>query len=227
MLLKLRVGILEGGCVLGGHLVGKRALQRHLAHYGAGDAGAVVCGEVLVAGGVAAFAGAAVESCDAVVNLGDLLVSERDAVGIRPCAQRGHLAELTARLIHEVVAPSAPVVIHGALLLLQTRDTGGGVETEDAGIAAVVLNPVIVSVGIHIAHLCGAVIGVPNGDGGGMSIEEAGIEENNKGDEQDNAYRSKSPAAVALGLFLRRFLFGESLFVGACLAGCLTLFLFS
>ena len=59
-----------------------------------------------------------------------------------------------------------------------------------------------------------------------MSVEEAGIKEKNKGDEQDNAYRSKCPAAVALGLFFRRFLFSESLFVGACFAGCLTLFLF-
>ena len=227
MLLKLRVGVFEGGRVFAGRLVGERALQRHLAHDGAGDTGAVVCGEVLVAGSVAAGAGAAVESCDAVIDFGDLLVGERDAVGIRPCAQHGHLAELAACLFHEVVAPGAPVVIHGALLLLQPCDTGGGVEPEDAGIAAVALDPVIVSVGIHVAHLCGAVIGVPNGDGGSMSVEEAGIKEKNKGDEQDNAYRSKCPAAVALGLFFRRFLFSESLFVGACFAGCLTLFLFS
>ena len=125
----------------------------------------------------------------------------------------------------EVVLPGAALQ-HGAFLLFEAADAVGGIQAEDAGIAAVLVCEGIVLVCVAVAHVRGGVVLAAHGERRGL-VHDAGVEQEHRHHHQHDGNGAEGPAQVALFLFLGFLLLGKSLLVSTRRAGSLTVFLFS
>ena len=214
VLLKLVGGVGEGVGVLAQRLAGEGGHGAHLGRDLAVDAGAVVGGKEVIDAGVALKRRVGAERRNVGVYRGLLLIRKGDAVGRGVVVERLHLRELAERDVKEVILPRAAVG-HAAILCGKPRKPRGGVQPEHAGIAAVLARPGVILRGVLIVHLRRGVALAAHGHGRGVLVEEAGVEEDYRGDEQHHENGAYRPAALALGVLLRLFLRGEHFLVSA------------
>ena len=90
--------------------------------------------------------------------------------------------------------------------------------------AAVLVGGAVILRGIVIAELGGGIAPVAYSIGRGL-IQDPGVKENNKRDQQHDADGTQRPASLALCLFAGLFLRGQHLLVSTGFAGGLTVLL--
>ena len=225
LLLQLCRAVLQRFGVGGQGLAGQGGVAVSLTHHVDVDAGAVVCGKELVCTGVALRAGVFIHAGKAAFHSVQVFLAQRNAVlgGIVP--QGLFLNQFGLGVFQEVILPADALAGHGAGLTVQSLDAAGGIQPEEGGIAAVLVGPVIVLVGVVIAHLRGGVILIAHSQCGGFE-QQVGVKQQDQGDQQADRNGAQGPAAFLPGLFFGFLLQSQRLFVGAGLAGGLTEFLF-
>ena len=209
-ILLLGFGLVGEGCVQGG---AARHLDRHAL--------TVVCGEHLIGAGVALKLCHRFKVLKACVDIGYLILGKLDAVCLGIVAQSLDLKQLVLSHGQEMLLPCAAV---GAGLLAEPSDAGGGIKAEQRGIAAVLVGGAVILRGIVVAELGGGIAPVAYGIGRGL-IQDSGVKENNKRDQQHDADGTQRPASLALRLFAGLFLRGQHLLVSTGFAGGLTVLL--
>ena len=226
LLLKLLVRVGEAVAQCFGGLVCEHGRLVSRADQLGVDAGAVVCGQHLVAAGVAVGPGLLLETFKSAVDLRVIFVVKGETLLGGILAQNGLMDQLVLGGVHEIILPGAvPVFRHGAGLLVEAADAVGGVQSEEAGILAVLIGKSIVLVRVAVVHFGDIVVPAAYGEGGRL-VDNAGVEHQHKHDHQQNGDGADCPAEIVFGFFLRFLLHGEGLLVSAGFAGGLTVLSF-
>ena len=188
-------------------------------------ASAVIGGNKLVGTAVAIFLCRLFQRGKAVFHSLLFFISQGDAVFGGIFAQSLVLLQSRQRLIQEVVSPGSAVT-HGALLVCKAGKAVAGVQSEKAGIAAVVVHKSLILVSIGISHLCRAVVPAVDGNCSCLCVEEGGVQDKHQNNENRNADQGPGPSSVVDCLFPCLFLCGNGLLVRAGFTCCLADLLF-
>ena len=226
LLFQLRVGVAQGFLILTVSLGGKSGLPGSVENDVAVHAVAVVGLKVIVGVGEAHGLGVALHAGKIGVDLRQLLFTEGDAVFPGVAHKSLILLDLSIGRLEEIILPGGTLLKHGAGLIRSPGQTAAGVQAEDAGVVAVLVDKGVILVCVVVIQLCGGVGLAVDGGGGGVGIEKAGVEKQDKSDKQHDAHSTQGPVAAALGSFLCLFLCGQGLLVRSGGTGGLAIFLF-
>ena len=219
--LKLIGAVFERILLLGACLVGKSGVYSSAACHLDRHTLAVVRGEHLIGAGVALKLCHRFKVLKVCVDIGYLILGKLDAVCLGIVAQSLDLKQFILSCGQELLFPCAAV---GAGLLAEASDARGGIKAEQRGIAAVLVGGAVILRGIVVAELGGGIAPVAYSIGRGL-IQDPGVKENNKRDQQHDADGTQRPASLALRLFAGLFLRGQHLLVSTGFAGGLTVLL--
>ena len=190
------------------------------------DAGAVVRGQHVVAAGVAVGPGLLLEAVKSAVDLRVIFIIKGEALLGGVLAQNGLMGQLMLGGVQEIILPGAVFILHhGAGLLVKAADAVGGVQTEDAGILAVLVGKSIILVCVAVVHFGDIVVFAAHGERGRL-VDNAGVEHQHKHDHQHDSDGADRPAEIIFGFFFRFLFQGEGLLVSAGFAGGLTVLSF-
>ena len=187
------------------------------------DACAVVCGKELIGICVTVAGCQLINAFEGGVDLCALILVQLDAIGCGVIAESGGLDQALACRIKEIILPGT--FGKSALLFVQSLRAVGGIQTEHGSVAAVLADKGVVLACIFIVDLGGVILGIAHGESCSL-VEDVGVEQNDKGDRDDNGDGADRPAALALCSFLCFLFSGKGLLVSAGFACGLTQFLF-
>ena len=225
-LFQLLIGVAQGLLILAVCLGGESGFPGGSEDDVAVHAVAVVCLKIIVRAGEAHGLGIALHVGKIGVDLCQLLIAEGNAVFLGVVHQGLVLLDLDIGGLEEIILPGAAFLKHGTGLIRSPGQTAAGVQPENAGVAAVLVDKSIILVRVVIVQLRGGVGLAVDGGGGGVGIEKAGVEKQDKGNKQYDADGPQGPVAAAFCSFLCLFLRGQGLLVRSGSTGGLAIFLF-
>ena len=218
MLFQLLIGIGQRVQLLVVGLLGQRHVQSRLTDDLRRHAAAVVHGVELVGAAVAVALRGLFHAGELFVDLGDFLIRQRDAVLGGILEQRAVLLDIPLREILKVVAPGSAVG-HAAFLVIQTGQAHAGIQAEIRKVLAGGVDHGQVLIAVVVVDLSRSILRSVGGQRRCGSIHQAGVEQQDRRDQHDDADGAPRPLSLRNCLFFRLFLSGDGLLVGTGFAG--------
>ena len=176
-------------------LRGKLAQLHHVAHDLLGRAVAVSRLEILADGVVLILLGSELDVGKLLVDLVLVVLVERDAGLLRGIAQCRDLHQVLLGSVPEIIVPGVKLVADAALLLIERL---AGVQLDIAQIAAVLVAEREIGGTVGIIDLRRGILHIADLQRGTRCIKEAGVADQNRGDEQHDDDRADRPLDLAL-----------------------------
>ena len=176
-------------------LRGKLAQLQHVAHDLLGRAVAVSRLEILADGVVLILLGSELDVGKLLVDLVLVVLVERDAGLLGGIAQRRDLHQVLLGSVLEIIVPGVKLVADAALLLIERL---AGVQLDIAQVAAVLVAEREIGGTVGIIDLRRGILHIADLQRGARGVKEAGVADQNRGNEQHDDDRADRPLDLAL-----------------------------